>query len=143
TWDVSAAFGAAGISSLDNVKWGVLGDKNVLGLRYAWTTTDGSTPLTLPNTPVWGTLDTATRSIASQFSNLTLGQSVSPDSTFDNSWNQQTIVGPLATQYRNVYENPNVTGLTTATFYKVRADGSAPDRLGTFTLGPNGNVAFV
>jgi hypothetical protein len=99
-------------------------------------------PPTIPGTPAWGGLDTATRSIASQFSTFSLGQSATPDSTFDNSWNQQTIVGTLTTQYHNVYEDPNVSGLKTSSFYRVLADGSTPEFAGSFTLGANGTVSF-
>jgi len=142
-WDLSAAFTAAGFASPGSLKWGILGDKNVAGVHFAWSTTGGATPLTIPNTPVWGTLDTPTRSIASQFSLLGSGQYVTPLASFDNSWNQQTIVGTLTTQYHNTYENPNVVGFTSASFYSLVADDSAPTLQGTFSLSANNLVTFT
>src|SRR5262245_28701696 len=58
TWNLSSSLLGAGISALGGAKWGVIGDKNVAGQRYAWTTTAGFVPSTIPNTPFWGTLDT-------------------------------------------------------------------------------------
>ena len=70
-------------------------------------------------------------------------QPCAPDSSFDNSWNQQTIVGTLTTQYHNVYDDPNTLGLKTVPFYRAAADGSIPELVGSFNLGANGVVSFV
>lgn len=143
TFSIGSSLLGAGINSLGSVHWGVIGDSNIGGQRSAWTTTSGAVPNTIPNTAVWGSIDTPTRSIASQFSTLSLNQSVTAASSFDNSWNQQTVAGTLTTQYHNVYGDPNVSGLKTASFYHVLADGSAPELIGSFTLGANGNVTFL
>ncbi len=143
TWNLSSSLLGAGITSLGSVKWGVFGDRNVSGQRFAWTTTSGPVPSALPNTAVWGTIDTPARSIASQFTTLSLNQSVTPDASFDNSWNQQTIAGTLTTQLHNAYGDPNTSGLKTAPFYRVLADGSAPELIGSFTLSAGGSVSFV
>jgi hypothetical protein len=143
TFSLSSSLLGAGINSLGSVKWGVIGDRNVGGQRFAWTTSGGAVPNTIPNTAVWGSIDTPARSIASQFTTLSLNRSATPDSSFDNSWNQQTIAGTLTTQYHNAYGDPNVSGLKTASFYRVLADGSAPELVGTFNLAANGTVTFV
>jgi len=143
SWNLSSSLLGAGISSLGGVKWGVIGDRNVSGSRTAWSTSASGTPGSIANSAVWGGLDTPTRSIASQFTTLTLGQTVTPDSSFDNSWNQQTIAGTLATQYHNVYGDPNISGLKSGNFYGVLADGTAPQLIGSFSLGANGTVSFV
>src|SRR5215510_210662 len=109
SWNLSSSLLGAGISSLGGAKWGVIGDKNISGQRYVWSTSSGVVPSTIPNTAVWGSVDTPIRSIASQFTTLGLNQSVTPDSSFDNSWNQQTIAGTLTTQFHNVYGDPNVS----------------------------------
>jgi len=143
TWNLSSSLTGAGITALGGAKWGVIGDKSVNGIRYAWSTSGNGVPPSIANAAVWGTVDTPTRSISSQFSTLGLNQSVTPDSSFDNSWNQQTIVGTLVTQYHNVYEDPNTSGLKTVPFYGAAADGSIPELVGTFSLGGNGVVSFV
>ena len=143
SWNLSSSLLGAGISSLGGVKWGVIGDRNVSGTRTAWSTSASGTPGSIANSAVWGGLDTPTRSIASQFTTLSLGQTVTPDSSFDNSWNQQTIAGTLTTQYHNVYGDPNISGLKSGNFYSAVADGSVPQLVGTFSLGANGSVSFV
>ena len=143
SWNVSSYLTGADITSLSDVKWGVIGDKNVLGIRYAWSTSAETVPSSIPNSAVWGTLDTPARSIASQFTTIGVGQSVSPDSSFDNSWKQQTIAGTLTTQYHNAYGDPNIQGVNSGDFYQVRADGSAPEAIGSFSLTTDGTVRFV
>lgn len=143
SWNVSSYLTGAGISSLADVKWGVIGDKNVLGVRYAWSTSAEAVPSSIPNAAVWGTLDTPARSIASQFTTIAAGQSVTPDSSFDNSWKQQTIAGTLTTQYHNAYGDPNIQGVNSGNVYQVRADGSAPEAIGSFSLATDGTVRFV
>jgi hypothetical protein len=131
--------------NLNNVNWGVIGDnESISGQPWtAWTTTDGTVlPPKVPNAQTLGQLDTATKSIFQNFGAAGTGQSISIASTDDNSWNQQTINGGGPTQYVNVYNNPNVLGATSDSFYSVVANNSTPVLAGSFTLGTNGVVTF-
>src|SRR5215468_5620688 len=40
--------------NLSTVHWGVIGDRNVGGIRTAWTTIGTGLPNTIPNTASWG-----------------------------------------------------------------------------------------
>jgi hypothetical protein len=140
TWDLSSVLTGY---NLNNVSWGVIGDASVSGVDTAWTTTDSFIPPKVPNTATWGTINTATKSIYSNFGAAGLGQSVSIVSTDDNSWNKQTINPTLTTQYNNVYGNPNVTGLTSDSFYSVIANNSAPVLQGHFALDNTATLTFV
>lgn len=141
TWDLSSLLSGFNLST---VNWGVIGDKSGTP-RVAWTTTavGAGAPPFLPSNTKWGTLDTATKSIYSGFATAGAGVSLSIDATLDNSWNQQTINGTLATAYHNAYANPNVVGLTSDTFYQVSANNTAPMELGNFALGANGTVTYT
>ena len=141
TWNLSSLLSS--YSDLNSVNWGVIGDKNIGGTLYAWSTTDGSYPPgTIRGEDALSSLDTATKSIYSSFGTAGVGQHVSISSSLDNSWNQQTINGGLTTQYINAYGNPNVIGLTSASLYGILTDGSDPTLVGTFTLGADGVVTF-
>jgi hypothetical protein len=140
TFNLSSALSSF---NLNTVNWGIIGDKNVSGVRTAWTTTSGTTPNTVPNTTTWGSLDTATKSIYQNFPVGGAGDSFTILATDDNSWNQQTINGSLTTQYHNAYENPNLVGLGSESFYSLVANGSAPTLAGNFTLDSGGIVTFT
>src|SRR5262245_11640621 len=47
--------------NLNTVHWGIVGDRNVGGVRNAWTSTGGGAPNTIPNLTAWGQIDTATK----------------------------------------------------------------------------------
>jgi hypothetical protein len=129
--------------NLDAVNWGIIGDRNVSGARMVWSTTEsGLTANPVPNTASWGVLDNAISSIYQNFNTAGAGESISIDAANQNSWNQQTIVGTLTTQYHNAYENPNVVGATTASLFSMVANGSAPTQLGSFSLDNNGVLTF-
>jgi hypothetical protein len=129
--------------TLSTVNWGVIGDKQVSGLRYAWMTTDGTfLPIPVPSTSAWGKLNTATSSIYQNMSAAGAGQYVSIASSDDNSWNSQTINPSLTTQYANVQGNPNVVGLTSDSYYSMIATNQPPQLAGKFTLAANGVVTF-
>jgi len=139
SWDLSSLLGSYDLST---VNWGVIGDKNVSGTgRLAWSTYSLSGPLA--SASAWGQLDTATKSIYSNFGTAGAGQSISILATDDNSWNQQTINGALPTQYHNVWGNPNNVGLGSEILYQMLANGSDPVALGSFALGANGSVSFT
>ena len=132
-----------GAFNLNTAHWGIIGDKNVGGVRSVWTSTGGTSPNTVGNTTVWGSIDTATKSIFQNFPVGGAGDGFSIISTDDNSWNQQTITGGLTTQYHNAYEDPNVVGLGSASVFSLVANGSAPSPFGTFTLNSGGVVTFT
>lgn len=134
--------GLAGFN-LATVHWGVIGDKNVGGIRTAWTSTGGLAPLAIPSTSAWGTIDTATKSIYQNFPVGGAGDSLSLIASDDNSWNQQTINGALAVQYHNAYEDPNVIGIGSASLFSLVANGSAPSLVGSFSLSANGALTFT
>ena len=139
TWNLASLLSGY---TLATVNWGVIGDSKVGTLRYAWTTTDGTTPISLPSASAWGKLDTATKSIYQNMPAAGVGQSVSIATSDDNSWINQTIDGNLATSYINVYGNPNVVGLTSDSFYSMIATNQPPQLAGKFTLAANGVVTF-
>lgn len=140
TFNLSSAL--AGFN-LNTVHWGVIGDKNVGGIRTAWTTTGGPVPSPVPNLSAWTSIDTATKSIYQNFPLGGAGDSFSISASEDNCWNQQTIVGSLTTQYHNAYEDPNIVGIGSDNFYSLIANGSAPTLAGNFSLSANGVVTFT
>ena len=140
TFNLSSGLGGFNLST---VHWGIIGDKNVAGVRTAWTSTGGSAPNPIPSTAVWGTLDTATKSIYQNFPLGGAGDTVSISASDDNSWNQQTILGSLTTQYHNVYGDPNSIGIGSENFYSLLANSSAPSLVGTFSLSANGTLTFT
>jgi hypothetical protein len=143
-WNITSAFTAAGInsSSWSTIKWGVVGDDSSFNSPAGSTySTFAGTAKTVPNLTTFNRIVAADSSIGG---NLTGGSVtfITPSSTTQNSWNQQTIVGALSTQYHNAYENPNVTGFTTVNFYSALDNGSAAQTLGTFTFDNTGTVTF-
>lgn len=129
--------------NLSTVQWGIIGDKNIGGVRTAWTTTSGLAPNTIPSSTAWATIDTGTKSIYQNFPLGGSGDNFSLVATDDNSWNQQTINGALTTQYHNSYENPNITGIGSASLFSLIANGSAPSQVGNFSLSANGTLTFT
>jgi hypothetical protein len=71
------------------------------------------------------------------------GQSASISPIDPSSWNQETLFGTISTQYINVYENPNVIGLTCASFYRVVSPNLPPVLVGTFCLSASKVVTFT
>ena len=139
TWNLSSLLSGY---NLNNVNWGVIGDKNISGVRYVWSTTSGFTPDPVAGTAAWTKINTGIGSIYQNFGTAGAGQSLSIASTDDNSWNMQTINGGLGAQFINAYGNPNVVGPTTDSLYSMIADGSNPTLVGSFTLAANGVVTF-
>ena len=130
--------------NLNNVNWGVIGDKNIGGVRYVWTSRDptGALPDPIPNASFWGNLDTCSKAIYSNFGSAGAGQSLTISATDDNSWNEQTINGALPTQYVNVYANPDLLGIATNNFYGMVATNQPPQLVGHFSLASNGMLTF-
>src|SRR5262249_29472526 len=98
---------------------------------------------TIPSSSAWSKVNTAVGSLYSLFTTAGPGNSATPDSGDPNSWNQQTRLGSLLTQYHNVYEDPNNVGLASADFYAVVGNGSAPSVLGSFALDKTGMITFT
>jgi hypothetical protein len=129
--------------NLNNVSWGVVGTATIGTNRTSWTTTGGLTPNTITSLNAWSKVNTAVTAIYTIFPVAGVGQSGSAATADDNSWNQQTIFGSIATQYHNVYEDPNVVGPTCASFFRAVSPNLPPVLLGTFCLAPNGVVTFT
>ena len=139
TWNLSSLLSS--YSSLSTVSWGVIGD-NTGTPRVAWTTTGGSAANTYLGNTAWNNLNNATKALYQNFSAAGAGQSLSIAVGDPSSWNTETISGALTTDYVNAYENPNVTGLVSDSFWSVLNDGSAPTLLGGFKLDSTGTVTF-
>lgn len=141
---LTSSFGTG--TNLNGLYWGVLGNTANTGTaRTAFTTTfAGLVPNTVANAQMFANLNNAARAIATDFSGITIsaGQSATPLANGDNSWNQQTLSGAFNTQYLNVYENPNVQGVTSADFSQVLYTGGSPTLLGNFSLGADGSFTY-
>ena len=143
TWSLGSLLAG---DDLNSVSWGVIGNGVNSGTpRTAWTTTAvAATPNTVTGNTAFGKLNTAVASIYSNFSAAGAGQSLSigANDATGLSWNTETINGSLTGDYVNAYENPNVTGLASDSFWRVVNDGSAPTLLGGFALDNSGTVTF-
>ena len=139
TWNLATLLSGY---TLATVNWGVIGDINVSSTRYAYSTTDGSIPNSISSASAWKKLDTATASIYQNMPAAGAGQHVSIAISDDNSWVNQTVNGNLMTSYVNVYDNPNVVGLTSDSFFSMIATNQPPQLAGKFTLAANGVVTF-
>lgn len=141
TWNLSTLLSGY---NLNVVNWGVIGDKNVGGVRTAWMTTDGTViPNAIPNTTAWANIDTATKTIYQFFPTAGAGQYETIDSADASSWNQETINGiGSSSSYVSNQGDPNVIGKTSATLFSMIANGSAPVNTGTFTLSGSGTLTF-
>jgi hypothetical protein len=139
-WNIASLLSSFTLSS---VSWGIVGSATIGTARTVWVTTAGTDPMLVPNTSAWGKINTADAAIYASFTTAGPGQSASIIPTDPNSWNQQTINGGGFTQYHNVYEDPNVFGLTCASFYRVVSPSLPPTLLGSFCLAANGVVTFT
>jgi hypothetical protein len=141
TWNLSSQLGTFNLAS---TSWGVVGTANP-GTRTAWVTIDtGSTPSHVMNNSMWSSINSAVSATYGLFSGAGAGNSATPSNQDDNSWNQQTMVGALTTQYHNAYENPNgsVAGPGSLDFFAALANNGAPTLDGSFSLGANGILTF-
>jgi hypothetical protein len=129
--------------NVTNVNWGVVGTATVGTARTAWITTDGSLPGTIPSASRWSQINTAVGGIYVNFPAAGPGQSVSISPLDPQSWNQETIFGTGATQYRSVYQNPNVIGVTCAGFWRVVSPSLPPVLVGTFCLSADKVLTFT
>ena len=141
SWDLSSLLSGY---NLNAVNWGVIGDKNVGGVRTAWMTTDGSViPDPVPSSAAWGNIDTATKSLYQFFPAAGAGQYETIDSADASSWFQETINAIASpSSYVSVKGDPNVAGKTTATLFSMIANNSTAANSGTFTLSGSGTLTF-
>jgi hypothetical protein len=129
--------------NLSTVNWGVVGTGTVGGARTSWVTVGtGLMPNTIPSLAAWSKINTAVSSIYSLFPTAGAGNSAAPNSADANSWNQQTRLGTGASQYVNVYEDPNSVG-SSADFYSVINNGTPGSLLGSFNLSSGGILTFT
>src|SRR5204862_713208 len=85
--------------NLNNISWGVVGTATIGTNRTAWVTTGGLPPIPITGLNAWSKVNTAVTAIYTIFPVAGVGQSGSANPGDDNSWNQQSIYGSLATQY--------------------------------------------
>lgn len=130
--------------NLNNVNWGVVGAATVGGTtRTAWVTTGGTVPQLIPSSAAWSKINTAISTMYALFPAAGAGQSVAISPIDPSSWNQETLFGGGALQYHNVYQNPNVVGLTCASYYRVVSPNVPPALVGNFCLAANGVLIFT
>ncbi len=135
--------------------WGVIGDATAADSSFLtgisstadtlWLTTGGVKPAAANGSTV-SSADTGINGVLVNFGGSTASYSAGSTATDlasdDNSWNQQTIVGPHATSFVNSYANPNVQNQATASLWQVTGDSSSPVLDGTFNLGTDGTLTF-
>jgi hypothetical protein len=140
TWNLSSVLSSFDLST---VHWGIVGDNTATpDVVYVTKLAGAAAPPNVPNQTTWNRIDASLASMYQIFPAAGPGQYITPASTGQNSWNQQTIVGTLTTQFHNAYINPNVVGQSTATVYVVGANNTAPQAVGNFSLGANGVLTF-
>jgi hypothetical protein len=150
-WNLGADLSAQGFN-LSDVQWGVIGDANSgdgANPETMWVTSAGLAPKTINGDSAFQQTQVPVNAIMTDFGAdgqttfTTPGQSATPSATTQNSWNEQTISGTLATQFVNSYGNPNVTGETSDVLWQVSDDNSAPIDLGTLSLSNQGVLTFT
>ena len=143
TWSA----GTLGISvgSVNNYKWGVIGDdysanQSVLN-NTLWTTAPSLPGILINGSSKFNSIDS---SIATLYATILANTVTSYTivATDVNSWNSQTISGALTTQYHNAYLNPNASGVSSIGLYQITDQNSLPVRVGTFSLGSGGTLTF-
>lgn len=141
TWDLSTLLSSY---NLNVVNWGIIGDKNIGGARTALMTTSGAAPNSIASSAAWSPIDLATKAIYQYFPAAGAGQYETIDSGDASSWNLETTINGLGnnSSYISNQGDPNVAGKTSAPLFGVIANGSAPAKLGTFTLSGSGLLTF-
>lgn len=131
SWNLSSILTAdyGSLSGLGTINWGVVG-ATASPFQAFITTTTGNTPATIGNSTQGNKVYNA---VAGLYADL--GTPLTSDA---NSWNSQTLNPTLGTQFQNVFDNPNSTGITSADFYSVLNNNSTENFLGTFSLSAGG-----
>ncbi len=137
TWTLNTLLAGYTLSS---VQWGVVG--NTTSPRAAWTTTDGTQAGTLSTPGNYNSLNGIDISFYNFFGAAGADQFATVDSTDQNSWYAQTVNPTLTTQYQTIYENPNVTGLSSATLWNAPL-ATTPSAAGSFALDNTGTLTFT
>jgi hypothetical protein len=138
---------AVDFSSLSALQWGVIGDINSGSPRTAYTTTavGGSTPSTITGSTKMNQINNVMLNFSGDFAGQApvAGSSTTISANDPNSWNVQTTPNAtLSTDYINTYGNPNVTGATSDSFFRIFNNTTAPTLLGGFTLGADDSFTF-
>jgi hypothetical protein len=143
TWNLSSLLS---IYDLTTVQWGVVGSTNLVTANATnkasyITVAPGFTPDQIPNRSAFLSISNSIVGMYQLFPAAGAGQSLSVSSISSESWNEQTINGSQPTDYHNLYDNPNVTGNTSASLFVVGTN-SAPVLVGGLALGLNGVLTF-
>jgi hypothetical protein len=144
----SALTALLGGYTLSTVQWGVVGNTLNSGGRTTdnqiFTTTAGKTfPPASASSSTYASAQTAVGAIwGTAVSGAGQHFTVAANAASGNSWFEQTVSPSTTTQYKNAYENPNVTGLTSDVLWSVDDQGGATAELGTFTLNSAGVFTF-
>jgi hypothetical protein len=136
TWDLSSELSGY---DLNTVMWGVIGLAKISGTYNSWTTDASGTPGVITGLGGVSPLNeglTAMNATTGANSYYTIGAST------EISWYHETILGGSGEYNSGGANNPNTEGLTTVNFYDTLANGSAPELLNTFTLGPDGVLTY-
>jgi len=153
TWP--ASYLGISSASVGSYSWGIIGDatpsENVGNTSPTYDTILSTTPAIAPpaaNTGTFAQVNTGIGSIIQNFSTYSSGgpnpgDTLTIPSSYDDSWNEQTINGALATQIVNSYGNPNVTGAASDFFWETTDNGAAPVELGSFSLSPAGLLTYT
>ena len=143
-WDFSSLLSGYDLSS---VHWGVIGNTLNGGTAEADNRvyTTRADPSTLPgpvNQSLYNDLNSQTMNIFGLLPAAGATQSASIASTLADSWYSQTFSPTQPTQYKNAYEDPNVTGVAANYLWEVDTQGGTRS-LGFFTLENSGAMEFV
>ena len=146
TWSLGSLF------TVDaSTHWGVVGNTlNGTGLatdnQIFTTTLDSSTMPPAISPSGYNKLNSAMSSMYNPFPAAGAGQflQIAFNAASGNSWNEQTVNPSLTTQYKNVYEDPNVIGAGSDALWSVDDKTTlAKTLLGTFSLDASGNLTFT
>jgi hypothetical protein len=145
TWSLGSLLSGYDLTILH---WGVVGNtlNGIAGAQdnsvYTTTTSSTVTPNRL-NQSGYNAVYGQVRNMYGLFPAAGAGQHVSVSSTLANGWYSQTFSPTLPTQYKNAYEDPNVSGIASAALWAVDTQGAATKLLGSFSLTANGMVAYT
>jgi hypothetical protein len=147
TVDLSGSFSASllgnnGYSSLSGKSFGVIGYTSGVNSGI-YSTTAGSTPSVVPNHSAWNGISLSIDNTGSLIDGSgSPANSAVVAASNPNSWSAN-VANPGFNTYYNNYGNPDVTigsGVTDAELYFAKANGSAPQLLGTIAIDPNADT---
>lgn len=144
TWNLEFLLTAYGNYSA--LHWGVVAmGPNSGSPRTAWTSTAvGTIPGTIASNAKFSQIYDEVGAIYENFTNSAPGQWASVASSSSISWYTETYEAfTSGNTYVNNYENPNVTGVGSASFSQILGNSTAPTLLGSFALAANGVVTYT